>query len=79
MCRICPACVGNAPKATREPSKIQLVDGPKARYVADLKELNNSLKQSGYFYLLNIVDAFSRFSWSYLIRNKEAATIHKYF
>ena len=35
------------------------MNGPKARFVADLKELHNSLKQDGYIYLLNIVDAFT--------------------
>ena len=38
------------------------MEGPKARYVADLKELHNSLKQDRNVYLLNIVDAFSRYA-----------------
>ena len=49
------------------------------RYVADLKELNNSLQQNGYKYMLNIIDAFSKYAFSFLIKNKEAGTIYKYF
>lgn len=29
--------------------------------------------------MLNIVDAFSKYVFSYLIKNKEATTIHKLF
>lgn len=55
------------------------MDRPKQRYVADLKEINVGLQSDGYRYLLNIVDAFSKYSWSFIIKDKKAETIHKYF
>ena len=53
------------------PKKID-VKGPKERYVADAWKLpKNIAEQTGYAYVLDIIDYFSKFMMSFPIENNE--------
>ena len=59
-------------------SKIIIDNGPHYRYVADLWYLNSEIaKYSGYKYVLDIIDHFSKWYGGYLLKNKTAEEVVK--
>ena len=70
-CGIC-YCKNNAKMIPVNP-KIILTYGPKVRYQCDLWYLNYKLKQKNdYEYIIDIIDHYSKFMLSYLLKNKTA-------
>ena len=62
----------------REPSNIILFNKPKYRYVGDLSDLPTEIKQySGFNFSLTILDYFSKFIDSFLLKKKEQNNISK--
>ena len=58
--------------------KIILDNGPHYRYVADLWYLNQDIRDlTGYNYVLDIIDHFSKWYYGYLLKTKEAAEVLK--
>ena len=76
----CTSCAGkNKSKLKREPGKQIITYYPKQRYIMDITELPLELKaNTDYLYLFNIIDHFSKYGMSFLIKNKEAKTILNY-
>jgi transposase InsO family protein len=49
-----------------------------ARVVIDLVDFNDYVRDNdGNRYLLNCIDSFSQFTWSFALDNRESETIHK--
>lgn len=74
----CLTCIlgknrGNVQKGIKNVVKNE----PKEMFVADLIELNTVIKNydNNYTYMLNIIDHFSKYGFSYLIKDKEHSTI----
>ena len=76
----CTSCAGkNKSKLKREPGKKIITYYPKQRYIMDITELPLELKAHTYFlYLFSIIDHFSKYGMSFLIKIKEAKTILNY-
>ena len=63
----------------REPTKQLIFTHPNERLLADLTELPFELKENNkYKFLLNVIDHFSKYSWSYLLENKKSETVFHY-
>ena len=77
--RTCVVC--NQKKSTfykREPTKQLLFSHPNERIISDITELPLELTiNTKYKYLLNLIDHFSKYAWSYLLTNKKSETIFK--
>ena len=66
-------------KKIKLPSHIIISNGPHYRYQADIWELHHDLKNICKFkYVLDIIDHFSKWSWSYFIEAKEFKYIIQY-
>lgn len=62
----------------REPSKKLIFTHSNERFLSDITELPFELTtDNNYKYLLNIIDHFSKYVWSYLLYNKKSETIYK--
>ena len=77
--KICPLC--NKPfkfKSLSKKKKIILDEGPHFRYVADIWYLCNEIKaETGYNYVLDVIDHFSKWYNGYLLKTKEAKEVLK--
>ena len=62
---------------TKIPKKQKLIitRGPHIRYQADIWYLPDELKENNYLYFLDIIDHFSKWSNSYLLKNKESQLV----
>ena len=77
-CSICNIKFHYDQKRKREPSKIILFNKPKYRYVGDLSALPTELKEySGFNYTFTIIDHFSKFINSYLLKSKDQDSVAK--
>lgn len=55
-----------------------IITYPKQRFIMDLAEFPNELKNNNnYLYLFNVIEHFSKYGLSYLLKNKEAKTKYK--
>lgn len=62
-----------------EPTKQLILTHPNERFLSDITELPFELTtDNNYKYLLNIIDHFSKYKWSYLLSNKKSQTIYKF-
>ena len=59
----------------REPCCQIITSFPKQRYIIDVTELPDEFNIKDKFYLFNIIDHFSKFGMSHLIKDKKAETI----
>ena len=74
MCEVC--IQKNIKFYKRVPSKQIIMTKPKERFVMDLTFIPNFLSgNTGYKYLFNVLDHFSKFLISYAIKDKSAKTI----
>ena len=65
-------------KELKKKNKIIIDNGPHYRYVADLWYLNNSIQEnSGYKYVIDIIDHFSKWYGGYLLKTKSAEEVLK--
>ena len=74
---ICEVCIQkNIKFYKRQPCKQIIMAKPKERYVIDLTHIPNILTgNTGYKYLFNILDHFSKFLISYALKDKAGKTI----
>jgi len=81
-CTIC-AKIRNIEKTKREKTKTIISHGPKDRYLSDLWVIPDDLSNnSGYKYIMEIVDHFSKFCNAFLLMSKESLEVFskiKYF
>ena len=73
----CPKCNGDKNlKNVKRPMKIIIEEGPHFRVQMDIWYINEDIaKICGYNYLLDIIDVFSKFVFSYLFINKTAEEV----
>lgn len=65
-------------KELKKKNKKIIDNGPHYRYVADLWYLNNSIQEnSGYKYVIDIIDHFSKWYGGYLLKTKSAEEVLK--
>ena len=74
---LCKVCIqNNAVFYKREPCKQIIMSKPKDRYLMDLTYIPIELIENNqYKYILNVIDHFSKFLFSYLLINKNAKSI----
>jgi hypothetical protein len=53
------------------------IDGLWAADLIDIKKF--SKENSGYMYILNVIDTFSKFAWAVPIKNKDGVRVSKAF
>ena len=74
---LCKVCIqNNAVFYKREPCKQIIMSKPKDRYLMDLTYIPIELIENNqYKYILNVIDHFSKFLFSYLLINKNTKSI----
>ena len=77
--KLCPNCnTSNKFKKLKVVKKIIIESGPHYRYIADLWQLPKDIsKDTGYKYILDIVDHFSKWYYGYLLKSKEGEEVLK--
>ena len=75
--KTCPICIQKERQFyKREPSKQIVFNKPKERYIGDITELPREIIiKTDIKYQFNIIDHFSKFGFSFLLKNKNAKTI----
>ena len=73
----CPGCANkNKFKKIFKNNKIIIEEGPHFRYIADLWELPNEIFEvSGFKFIIDVIDHFSKWYYGYLLPNKEAKNV----
>ena len=73
----CPGCTThNKFKKIIKKSKIIMDDGPHFRYIADIWQLPTEIFNfSGFKYIIDIIDHFTKWYYGYLLENKEGKNV----
>ena len=71
--KLCPICnISNKFKKLKVAKKIIIENGPHYLYIADLWQLQKDISEdTGYKYILDIVDHFSKWYYEYLLKSKD--------
>lgn len=76
----CDKCQHNQPLVTRPPSKNIIENGKMHRWIADSVDMSfYASLNDGYCWILNIIDSYSKFVWSFALKDKTMATYVKVF
>ena len=75
--KLCPKCCNPGKyKKFKRINKIIMDNGPHYRYIGDLWELPKKIyNKSGYRYIIDIVDHFSKWYYGYLLKTKSAEEV----
>ena len=74
--KACPICTSNIHNKIKMPIKLIEDFGPHYRYICDIWYLDEDLKKNNDFkYCLDVIDHFSKFLYSYLLKDKSMESV----
>ena len=72
----CPICTSNIQNIIKMPIKLIKDYGPHYRYIGDIWYLDDELQINKEFkYCLDVIDHFTKFLYSYLLKDKSMGTV----
>ncbi|KAF9762413.1 Gypsy retrotransposon integrase-like protein 1 [Nosema granulosis] len=80
LIKFCESCQLNQSLITRPPMKNIIESAIMHRWIADTVDMSHyAASNDGYCWMLNIVDSYSKFAWSFPLKDKSMKTYAKTF